>query len=54
MHCLGLAQVIWDLSEISVHASPHMLATPHGKPRGAEDGRAIPNESSSTANLRDT
>jgi hypothetical protein len=52
--CLGLAQVIWDLSEISAHASPHMLATPHGKTCGAEDGRASANESSSTANLRDT
>ncbi len=25
---LGLIQVIWDLSETSTHASPHMLATP--------------------------
>lgn len=26
--CLGLVQVIWDLSETSTHASPHVLATP--------------------------
>jgi hypothetical protein len=56
--CIGLAQVIWDLSETSVHASPRMLATPHSGPSGDEDGHAENrtanvNESSSAADLRD-
>jgi hypothetical protein len=38
--CLGLVKVIWDLSEMSVHASPHMLATPHSGASRAEDGHA--------------
>jgi hypothetical protein len=39
--CLGLVQVIWDLSETSTHASPHIPATPHGGPSQAEEGHAI-------------
>ena len=27
--CLGLINVIWDLSAMSVHVAPNMLATPH-------------------------
>ncbi len=38
--CLGLVEVTWDLSEMSVHVSPHMLAIPHGGARGAEEGHA--------------
>jgi hypothetical protein len=38
--CLGLVNVIWDLAEMSVHASPHMLAAPHSGASGAEDGHA--------------
>jgi hypothetical protein len=39
--CLGLVQVIWDLSETSAHASPHMSATPNGGASHAEEGHAI-------------
>jgi hypothetical protein len=28
--CLGLAQLVWDLSEMSAHASPHVYVTPPG------------------------
>jgi hypothetical protein len=40
LFCLGLIKVIWDLSEMSVHESPHMLATPHSGAGGAEEGHA--------------
>jgi hypothetical protein len=34
---LGLVQVIWDLSETSTHASPHVLATPPNGTNGPID-----------------
>jgi hypothetical protein len=34
--CLGLVQVIWELSKMSAHASPRMLSTPHGGPAEKE------------------
>jgi hypothetical protein len=52
--CLGLAQVIWDLSEISAHASPHVLATPPSPTSGPKDGHPNANESSRAWELRDT
>jgi hypothetical protein len=29
--CLGLVKVIWDLSEMSAHVPPEMLAMPCGR-----------------------
>jgi len=52
--CLGLVQVIWDLSETSTHASPHVLATPPNGTNGPQDGHPTASESSSAWNLRDT
>ena len=52
--CLGLVQVIWDLSETSAHASPHVLATPPSGTSGSNDGHPNANESSSAWDLRDT
>ena len=52
--CLGLVQVIWDLSETSTHASPQMLATPPNGISGPQNGEAIASESSSAWELRDT
>jgi hypothetical protein len=37
----GLIKVIWDLSEMSVHVSPHMPSTPHSRTSRAEYGHAI-------------
>jgi hypothetical protein len=37
---LGLVKVIWDLSEMSVHAPPNVLAAPFGGAGGAEEGHA--------------
>lgn len=34
--CLGLVRVIWDLSEMSVHVSPHMPST-QCRSAGAEE-----------------
>ena len=51
---LGLIQVIWDLSETSTHASPHMLATPPNGTSGPQDGHPTVSESSSAWDLRDT
>jgi hypothetical protein len=52
--CLGLIQVIWDLSETSTHASPQMLATPPNGTSGPHNGEAAASESSSAWELRDT
>jgi hypothetical protein len=52
--CLGLVQVLWDLSEVSVHASPQMRATPHSGNSRTEDGHVNSNESSSAGELGDT
>ncbi len=52
--CLGLIQVIWDLSETSTHASPQMLATPPNGTSGPQNGEAPARESSSAWELRDT
>jgi len=52
--CLGLIQVIWDLSETSTHASPQMLATPPKGTSGPQNGEAPASESSSAWELRDT
>ncbi len=52
--CLGLVQVIWDLSEMSAHASPHVQATSPGGISGPKDGHSNANESSSARDLRDT
>jgi hypothetical protein len=38
--CLGLVKMIWDLSEISVHAPPEMLPTPCGETLEADQGHA--------------
>jgi len=38
--CLGLVKVIWDLSEISAHVPPEMLAMPCGRVLDAEQERA--------------
>jgi hypothetical protein len=35
--CLGLVRVIWDLSEMSVHVSPHMSSTQCRSVGGAEE-----------------
>jgi hypothetical protein len=51
---LGLIQVIWDLSEISAHASPHALAMPPSPTSGPEDGHPNANESSRGWELGDT
>jgi hypothetical protein len=51
--CLGLVQVIWDLSETSTHASPQMLATPPNGTRGPQNGEATASESPSAWELRD-
>jgi hypothetical protein len=51
--CLGLVQVIWDLSEISAHASPRELATPPSRTSGPKDGHPNANESSSAWDLRE-
>jgi hypothetical protein len=51
--CLGLVKVILDLSEMSVHLSPHTLATPHGRSDGAEEGQSNANESSNITELSD-
>jgi hypothetical protein len=51
--CLGLVQVIWDLSETSTHASPQMLATPPNSTSGPQDGESTVSESSSAWELRD-
>jgi hypothetical protein len=52
--CLGLVQVIWDLSEMSAHASPHVLATPPSRTSCPKDGHPNANESSRVWELRDT
>ena len=38
--CLGPVKVIWDLSEMSVHVSPHMLSTQCSRASGAEEGHS--------------
>ncbi len=52
--CLGLVQVIWDLSETTVHASPHVLATPPNGTSGPKDGHPTASESSSAWDFRDS
>jgi hypothetical protein len=52
--CLGLIQVIWDLSAMSAHASPHVLATPPGRTSGFKDEHPNANESSRPWELTDT
>jgi hypothetical protein len=52
--CLGLVQVICDLSETSTHASPHILATPPNGTSGPKDGEPAASASSSAWNLWDT
>jgi hypothetical protein len=51
---LGLVQVIWDLSEISAHASPHVRATPANPTSGPKDGHLNANESSRVWGWGDT
>jgi hypothetical protein len=51
--CVGLVQVIWDLSEMSTHASPQMLAPLPNGTGGPQYGEATANESSSAWELRD-
>jgi hypothetical protein len=38
--CLGVVKVIWDLSEMSVHAPPEMLPMPCGEFLEDEQGHA--------------
>jgi hypothetical protein len=52
--CLGLVQVIWDLSETRPHASPHVPPTPPSWASGPKDGHPNANESSRPWELRDT
>jgi len=52
--CLGLVQVIWDLSETSTHASPHVLAMPPNGTNGPQDGQPNASESSRARDLRET
>jgi hypothetical protein len=52
--CLGLVQVIWDLSETSAHASPHVPPRPPGWNSKPKDGHSNANESSRAWELRDT
>jgi hypothetical protein len=52
--CLGLAEVICDLSDMSVHASPPVLGTQRFRTPETEDERARANAPSSAADLRDT
>jgi hypothetical protein len=52
--CLGLIQVIWDLSEISAHASPHVRATPPSGTSEPKDGHPNANDSLSVRGLKDT
>jgi hypothetical protein len=52
--CLGLIQVIWDLSEMSAHALPHVLATPPSGTSEPKDGHPDANESLSVRGLKDT
>jgi hypothetical protein len=51
--CVGLVQVIWDLSEMSTHASPQMLAPPPNGTVGPRNGKVTASESSSAWELRD-
>jgi hypothetical protein len=51
--CVGLVQVIWDLSEMSTHASPQMLAPPPNGTGGPQNVEATASESSSAWELRD-
>jgi hypothetical protein len=39
--CFGLIKATWNLSEMSVHGSPHMPAMPHGGTSQAEERHAI-------------
>ena len=50
--CLGVVQVIWDLSETSTHASPQMLAMPPIVTRGPQDGEPTASESSGARDSR--
>jgi hypothetical protein len=45
--CVGLIQVIWDLSETSIHATPHVRATPPNGSSALQDGRPTASGSSS-------
>jgi len=49
--CLGLVSVIWDLSEMSAHASPHVPAAPHSNARAVEEEHANAHGPSSAAEL---
>jgi hypothetical protein len=51
--CFGLVKIIWDLSEISIHASPDVSATPPNKAGGAEAPRANEKETSTAGELSD-
>ena len=42
--CMGLVKVIWDLSEMSAHVPPEMLAMPCGRVLEAEQGHAAATE----------
>jgi hypothetical protein len=48
---LGLAQVIWDLSEMSAHTSPNISTSPNSGAGRTEREQASVNESSGAADL---
>jgi hypothetical protein len=52
--CVGLVQLIRDLSEMSFHVSPDVPEAPYHRAAGAELGHANANGSWSAADLRDT
>jgi hypothetical protein len=43
--CLGLVKVVWDLSEMNVHAAPDALSTIQFGDSGAKERRANAPES---------
>jgi hypothetical protein len=48
---LGLAQVIWDLSEMSARTSPNISTSPNSGTGRTEREQASVNESSGAADL---
>ena len=51
--CLGLVEIIWDLSQLSFHESPVIRETPSGL-AAAEDAKAVESYESSPTELSDT
>ena len=51
--CVGLIQVIWELSRLSFHESPVIREAP-GELAAAEDAKAVESYESSPTELSDT